>query len=65
MATAAATDFEVTPVAEAQAEIRRLERELLLSRLRNRGALAIEVMPHQLSTTLMNHYLTIKERSLL
>ena len=40
-------------------------RELLISRLRNRGALALEVMPHQLSTTLMNHYLTIKERSLL
>ncbi len=40
-------------------------RELLLARLRDRGALALEVMPHALSTALLNHYLMIKERSLL
>ncbi len=40
-------------------------RELLISKLRDRGALAMEAMPHQLSVTLMNQYLTIKERSLL
>ncbi len=40
-------------------------RELLLARLRERGALAMEVPPHALSTALLNHYLMIKERSLL
>jgi hypothetical protein len=40
-------------------------RELLLSKLRERGALAMEIQPNQLSATLLNHYLMIKERSLL
>jgi len=40
-------------------------RELLLSRLRQRGALALEVDPGKLSTGLVNQYLEIKERSLL
>ncbi len=40
-------------------------RELLLARLRERGALAMEITPHALSTALLNHYLMIKERSLL
>ena len=40
-------------------------RELLLGRLRERGALAMEVSPHQFSTTLLNQYLFVKERSLL
>jgi uncharacterized protein (DUF58 family) len=40
-------------------------RELLLSRLRERGALALEIAPGKLSTGLVNHYLGIKERSLL
>ncbi|MFB3815860.1 MAG: DUF58 domain-containing protein [Terriglobales bacterium] len=39
-------------------------RELLLARLRDQGALAMEVMPAQLSTALLNQYLAIKERSL-
>ena len=40
-------------------------RELLLSRLRQRGALALEIDPGKLSTGLVNQYLGIKERSLL
>ncbi len=40
-------------------------RELLLGRLKERGALAMEVSPHQFSTTLLNQYLFVKERSLL
>jgi uncharacterized protein (DUF58 family) len=40
-------------------------RELLLSRLRQRGALALEVAPGSLSTGLVNQYLAIKERNLL
>jgi len=40
-------------------------REVLLGRLRERGALAMEVSPHQFSTTLLNQYLFVKERSLL
>lgn len=40
-------------------------REVLLGRLRERGALAMEVAPHRFSTTLLNQYLFVKERSLL
>lgn len=40
-------------------------REILLGRLRERGALAMEVSPHQFSSTLLNQYLFVKERSLL
>jgi len=40
-------------------------RELLLGRLRQQGALAVEFDPGRLSTALVNHYLDIKERSLL
>jgi uncharacterized protein (DUF58 family) len=40
-------------------------RELLISRLRDLGALAMEVAPGQVSVTLMNQYLMIKERSLI
>lgn len=40
-------------------------RELLISRLRDQGALALEVAPGQLSVALMNQYLRIKERSLI
>ena len=40
-------------------------REVLLGRLRERGALALEVSPHQFSATLLNQYLFVKERSLL
>ena len=40
-------------------------RDLLLARLRYRGALAMELTPGKLSTSLVNHYLDIKERSLI
>jgi uncharacterized protein (DUF58 family) len=40
-------------------------RELLLGKLRERGALALEVAPGRLSPTLLNQYLSVKERNLL
>jgi len=40
-------------------------RELLLAKLRERGALAMEIAPNQLSAAVLNHYLMVKERSLL
>ncbi len=40
-------------------------RDLLLARLRSRGALAMEIAPGKLSTNLVNHYLDVKERSLI
>ena len=49
--------------AAAQEMVQR--RDLLLARLRQRGALALEIEPGRLSTALVNHYLDIKERSLL
>jgi uncharacterized protein (DUF58 family) len=38
-------------------------RELLLGRLREHGALCLEVAPHQLSAAVLNQYLSIKERN--
>jgi uncharacterized protein (DUF58 family) len=40
-------------------------RELLLRRLRQRGVLAIELMPGALAASLVNQYLDIKDRSLI
>lgn len=40
-------------------------RDLLLRRLRQQGALTLEVDPRKLSTALVNRYLEVKERSLL
>jgi uncharacterized protein (DUF58 family) len=40
-------------------------RELLLRRLREQGALAMEIVPGRLAVGLVNQYLQIKERSLL
>ncbi len=40
-------------------------RELLLRRLRQQGALALEIEPGELATGLVNQYLQVKERSLL
>jgi len=40
-------------------------RDLLLRRLRQYGALTLEVEPRRLSTSLVNRYLEVKERSLL
>jgi uncharacterized protein (DUF58 family) len=50
-------------MAAAQEMIQR--RELLLSRMRDQGALAMEAMPGKLSTTLMDQYLSVKERRLI
>ena len=52
---------EMFESAAAQEVIHR--RELLLARLRQRGALALEIAPAGLSTALVNHYLEIKEQS--
>jgi hypothetical protein len=40
-------------------------REVLLRGLRQRGVLALELMPNVLASSLVNQYLDIKERSLL
>jgi hypothetical protein len=40
-------------------------RELLLRRLRQRGVLAMELMPGALTASLVNQYLDIKDRSLI
>ncbi|HUA01313.1 MAG TPA: DUF58 domain-containing protein [Candidatus Aquilonibacter sp.] len=40
-------------------------RDLLLRRLRQQGALTLEVDPNRLSTAVVNRYLEVKERSLL
>jgi uncharacterized protein (DUF58 family) len=39
-------------------------RELLLGRLREHGALCLEVAPNQLSAAVLNQYLSVKERNL-
>ena len=48
-------------VAAAQEVVHR--RELLLARLRERGALAMETTSGKLSTAVVNSYLEIKQRS--
>jgi hypothetical protein len=40
-------------------------REQLVTRVRNRGALALEISPDHLTTTLVNQYLEVKERGLI
>ena len=40
-------------------------REYLIGRVRDKGALALEIHPSKLTTTLVNQYLEIKERSLI
>jgi len=40
-------------------------RDLLLRGLRQRGVLALELMPNMLASSLVNQYLEIKERSLI
>jgi uncharacterized protein (DUF58 family) len=52
---------EMYRIAAAQEVVHR--RELLLARLRERGALALETSSGKLSTTLANSYLEIKQRS--
>jgi uncharacterized protein (DUF58 family) len=40
-------------------------REVLIRRLRERGALVLDLKPQQISTSVVNQYLMIKERGLL
>jgi uncharacterized protein (DUF58 family) len=65
---ALAAKFPETPqqmfeVAAAQELVQR--RETLIGRIRTRGALALEVSPSRLTTTLVNQYLEVKERNLI
>jgi uncharacterized protein (DUF58 family) len=55
------TESEMYRVAAAQEMVHR--RELLLARLRERGALAMEVSSGAVSPVLVDAYLQIKERS--
>jgi len=40
-------------------------RELLLARLRDQGAIALDTLPSQMTAAVLNHYLSIKERAVL
>jgi uncharacterized protein (DUF58 family) len=57
------TEDEMYSVVAAQEMVQR--RDSLLSRVRNRGALTLEITPSKLTTTLVNQYLQIKERNLI
>jgi uncharacterized protein (DUF58 family) len=57
-----ASTSEMYEVVAAQEMVYR--RELLLGRLRERGALCMEVEPSRLSAAVLNQYLTVKERNL-
>jgi uncharacterized protein (DUF58 family) len=57
------TEEEMYSVVAAQEMVQR--RDSLLSRVRNRGALTLEITPSKLTTTLVNQYLQIKERNLI
>ncbi len=54
---------EMYETAAAQELVQR--RESLLGRVREKGALALEINPGKLTTTLVNQYLQVKERSLI
>jgi hypothetical protein len=56
-----ASESEMYQVAAAQEMVHR--RELLLARLRERGALAVEVSSGAVSAVLVNAYLQVKERN--
>jgi uncharacterized protein (DUF58 family) len=62
-ATYPETPQQMFEVAAAQELVQR--RETLLGRIRTRGALALEVSPSRLTTTLVNQYLEVKERNLI
>ena len=40
-------------------------RELLLARLRDQGAITLDTLPNQMTASVLNHYLSIKERAVL
>ena len=54
---------EMFEVAAAQELVHR--RETLVGRVRNKGALALEISPNKLTTALVNQYLRVKERNLI
>ncbi|HZD96089.1 MAG TPA: DUF58 domain-containing protein, partial [Candidatus Sulfotelmatobacter sp.] len=54
---------ELYEVAAAQEMVHR--RETLIGKVRNQGALALEIAPSRLTTTLVNQYLEVKERNLI
>lgn len=54
---------EMFEVAAAQELVQR--RETLIGRIRTRGALALEVAPNRLTTSLVNQYLEVKEKNLI
>jgi uncharacterized protein (DUF58 family) len=57
------TAEEMFTIAAAQELLAR--RETLITRVRNRGALALEIDPAKLTTSLVNQYLRVKERNLI
>jgi len=57
-----ATTPDMYEVVAAQEMVYR--RELLLGRLRERGALCMEVEPNRISSAVLNQYLSVKERNL-
>ena len=57
------TAEEMFSIAAAQELLAR--RETLITRVRNRGALALEIDPARLTTSLVNQYLRVKERNLI
>lgn len=57
------TAEELYEVAAAQEMVHR--RESLIGKVRNQGALALEIAPSRLTTTLVNQYLEVKERNLI
>jgi hypothetical protein len=54
---------EMYEVVAAQEMVHR--RETLIGKVRNRGALALEIAPSNLTTSLVNQYLEVKERNLI
>ena len=54
---------EMYEIAAAQEMVHR--RESLISKVRNRGALALEISPSKLTTELVNQYLQVKQRNLI
>ncbi len=57
------TAEEMFTIAAAQELL--VRRETLITRVRNRGALALEIDPAKLTTSLVNQYLRVKERNLI
>jgi uncharacterized protein (DUF58 family) len=57
------TAEDLYEVAAAQEMVHR--RETLIGKMRNQGALALEIVPSLLTTALVNQYLEVKERNLI